>query len=114
MVLGAARSGLAVAKLLHEKQAKVFVSDQAEISKKRKEMQFLEDHQIDYVNVSGFCPLPGSPVYKNSEYYGIKFIDKNWNKHANLLYRFSNDDDKGLPFEYEETNRWGKTIPVQQ
>ena len=48
VVLGAARSGLAVAKLLQIKDANVFVSDQAEKSKKKEEMQILEDQQIDY------------------------------------------------------------------
>jgi len=48
VVLGAARSGLAVAKLLHQKQANVFVSDQAEATTKQVEMQILEDQQIDY------------------------------------------------------------------
>jgi UDP-N-acetylmuramoylalanine--D-glutamate ligase len=48
VVLGAARSGLAVAKLLHSKQANVFVSDQADESTKQAEMQILEAQQIDY------------------------------------------------------------------
>jgi UDP-N-acetylmuramoylalanine--D-glutamate ligase len=48
VVLGAARSGLAVAKLLQKKQAKVFVSDKAEESKKQVERQILQDQQIDY------------------------------------------------------------------
>jgi len=47
-VLGAARSGLAVAKLLHIKQANVFVSDQAGKSTKQVEMRILENQQIDY------------------------------------------------------------------
>ena len=48
VVLGAARSGLAVAKLLQIKQANVFVSEQAEESTKQVEMRILEDQQIDY------------------------------------------------------------------
>ena len=46
VVLGAARSGLAAAKLLHKKMANVFVSDSAEENKKQNEMQVLENHKI--------------------------------------------------------------------
>ena len=48
VVLGAARSGLAAAKLLKNKQANVFVSDQAEEGKKQVEMRVLQDQKIDY------------------------------------------------------------------
>lgn len=77
-------------------------------------IKFIEDNEIDYANVSGFCPIPGSPIYNNAEYYGIKSIDKDWNKHAHLLYRFSDEENVGLPFEYEEENRWGKTFTRKQ
>lgn len=48
VVLGAARSGLAVAKLLQTKQANVFVSDQAEEENKQEEMRILQNQNIDY------------------------------------------------------------------
>ena len=41
-------------------------------------------------------------------YYGIKHINKDWSKHAHLMYRYSNEEEMGLPFEYEEETRWGK------
>jgi UDP-N-acetylmuramoylalanine--D-glutamate ligase len=47
-VLGAARSGIAAAKLLKKKHAKVFVSDLAAKDQKEPEMQILEDEQIDF------------------------------------------------------------------
>jgi len=71
---------------------------------------FVEETKPDYVNISGFCPVPGSSAFANAEYYGIKHIDEDWSKHAHLLFRFSDDEDFGLPFEYEKTNRWGKTF----
>lgn len=47
-VLGAARSGLAVAKLLHNAGAKVFVSDLAQIGKKENEANELKKAGIKY------------------------------------------------------------------
>lgn len=72
--------------------------------------KFIEETQPDFVSVSGFCPIPGSEIFKNREYYGIKYIDEDWSKHAHLLFRFSDQEHFGLPFEYEKTNRWGKTF----
>jgi len=46
-ILGAARSGIAAAKLLQKKMANVFVSDSAEENKKRDEMQILQNHKIN-------------------------------------------------------------------
>ena len=71
---------------------------------------FVEETKPDYVNISGFCPVPGSPAFNNSKYYGIKYIDEDWNKHAHLVFRFSDEEHFGLPFEYEKNNRWGKTF----
>ena len=79
-----------------------------------KTVQFIEQMGPDYVSVSGFDPFPGSPIYNNMAYYGIKSIDKDWGKHAHLLFRFSNKEEVGLPFEYFPENRWGKTFSSQQ
>ena len=70
--------------------------------------RFIEETMPDYVSLSGLDPVPGSEMYKNPEYYGFKYIDKDWGKHAHLLYRFSDEEEVGIPFEYEETSRWGK------
>ena len=37
-------------------------------------------------------------------------IDTNWNKYSHLLYRFSDDEEVGLPFEFEEKTPWGKSL----
>ena len=47
-ILGAARSGIAAAKLLHKMQAKVFVSDMAERSQKMDEIEALHQENIDF------------------------------------------------------------------
>ena len=56
----------------------------------------------------------GSPedteIYKNQKRFGIKYVDKDWGKHAHLLFRFSNEEVAGLPFEYEEETPWGKSF----
>jgi len=48
VILGAARSGLAAARLLHGMGAKVFVSDTAAVDKKSSAKDLLERHQIDF------------------------------------------------------------------
>ena len=75
-----------------------------------KTIRFIKKHSPDYVSLSGFCPLPGSPIFKNPKQYGIKYIDNDWSKHAHLLYRFSDEEEVGIPFEYEEKADWGPTF----
>lgn len=77
-------------------------------------IKFIEETQPEFVALSGFCPAPGSKIFKDPEYYGIKYIDRDWNKHAHLLYRFSNEEEVGLPFEYHEETRWGKSFTRKQ
>ena len=64
-----------------------------------KTVKFIEKYKPDYISLSGFCPMPGSPIYKDPQKYDIEFIDKNWDKHAHLLYRFSDNEHVGLPFK---------------
>lgn len=73
-------------------------------------ISFLEEVDPDYVAVSGFDPVPGSPFFRDPKRYGIKFIDDDLSKHAHLVYRFGDDEEIGLPFEYEPTNQWGETF----
>lgn len=75
---------------------------------------FVEETRPDYISLSGLDPVPGSDIYCHSEYYGIKNIDTNWDKHAHLMYRFSDYEEVGLPFEYAQSNRWGKTFSRSQ
>jgi len=70
-------------------------------------IRFLEKTNPDYISLSGFLPVPGSPIYKDPKKYGIKQIDKDWNKYSHLLFRFSEKEEVGLPFEYEENPPWG-------
>jgi len=64
--------------------------------------------------VSGFLPVPGSPIERNYKKYGIKYIDKDWNKYGHLLYRFSDTEDVGLPFEYEKDTPFGKSFTQEE
>jgi len=70
----------------------------------------IEETRPDFVNVSGFCPAPGSPIFREREKYGIKWIDENWSRHAHLMFRFSDEEHFGLPFEYHEETPWGKSL----
>ena len=40
----------------------------------------------------------------------IEFIDKDWDKHAHLLFRFSNSENVGLPFKYKKNTKWGNSF----
>jgi len=73
----------------------------------KRTIELLEKIEPDYVAVSGFAPVPGSAFYNEPEKYGIKRIYKDLNKHAHLLFRFDNDEEVGLPFEYESKAPWG-------
>ena len=75
-----------------------------------KTIRFLEETEPDYASVSGFLPVPGSPIYKDYKKYGIKYIDKDWDKYSHLLFRFSDEEEVGLPFEYDQNTTWGKSF----
>jgi len=76
---------------------------------------FLEEVQPTFVNLAAFCPYPGSEIFNNYNYFGIKYINSDWSKHAHLLYRFTDEKDTiGLPFEYYRTNRYGKTFSREE
>ena len=66
-------------------------------------IKFIERNEPDYASVSGLCPVPGSDMFKNPSKYGIKIIDRNWQKHAHLMFRFGDEEDHGLPFDYDDS-----------
>ncbi len=73
-------------------------------------IKFLEEVQPDYVAVSGFDPVPGSPFFRDAKKYGIKNISSDLSKHAHLLFRFGDEEEVGLPFEYEKETPWGTAM----
>ncbi len=73
----------------------------------KRTIKYLEEIEPDYVAVSGFDPVPGSPFYREPEKFGIKKIDDDLSKHAHLLFRFGNEEKVGIPFEYEKNTPWG-------
>lgn len=75
-----------------------------------KTIKFLEDVVPDYVALSAFDPIPGSPFFTEPKKYGIKNIDNDLTKHSHLVYRFDDEEEVGLPFEYEEFTPWGKSF----
>lgn len=77
-------------------------------------IKFIEKMNPDFVSISGLDPFPGSEIFNNKDYYGIKYIDQDWGKHTHLLFRFSEKEDGGIPFEYEVKNRWGKTFSKKE
>ena len=80
----------------------------------KKTIDFLDSVKPDYVAVSGFAPVPGSPFYQNPKKYGIKHIYDDLSQHAHLLYRFDEDEETGLPFEYESMTPFGKSLSREE
>lgn len=79
-----------------------------------KTIEFLEEVDPDFASVSGFCPVPGSPIARNPEAFGIEYIDEDLSKHAHLLYRFADDEEVGLPFRYAKEGPWGPAFTREQ
>ena len=79
-----------------------------------KTIRFIEEVQPDYVAASGFDPVPGSTFFRNAEKYGIKNIETDLTKHVHLLYRFGDDEDGGIPFEYESESPWGRGLAKRE
>lgn len=79
-----------------------------------KTIKFLEEASPEFVSVSGFLPVPGSPIAREPKKFGIKSIDSDWSKYGHLLYKFSDHEDVGLPFEYEKIGPWGPSISQHQ
>jgi radical SAM superfamily enzyme YgiQ (UPF0313 family) len=77
-------------------------------------IKFIDETSPELISLSGFCPVPGSPIFRNPDHYGIKHIDRDWSKHAHLLYRFSDEEEVGLPFEYHSETQWGKPFTREQ
>lgn len=77
-------------------------------------INLIERAKPDFVNVSGFCPIPGSEVFNHPERFGIASIDHKWDRHAHLMCRFSSDEKFGLPFNYAPTAPWGQTFSRSQ
>ena len=73
-------------------------------------IRFLENVQPDYVALSGLDPVPGSPFFNNPKKFGIKYISNDLSRHAHLVFRFGDEEDVGIPFEYEDQTPWGKSF----
>ena len=41
-----------------------------------KTINFIKEHQPDYVSLSGFCPFPGSPIYNSPKNLELKRLIK--------------------------------------
>ena len=79
-----------------------------------KTIRFLEEVKPDYVAVSGLDPVPGSVFHENPKLFGIKSIDRDLSKHAHLMFRFGDEEDIGLPFEYESETPWGPALSREE
>ena len=75
-----------------------------------KTIRFLEEVKPDYVALSGLDVVPGSVFHEHAKSLGIKSIESDLSKHAHLMFRFGDDEEVGLPFEYEKVTPWGPSL----
>ena len=78
-----------------------------------KTIKFIETHKPDYVSLSGFCPMPGSPIFNDPDKYGIEFIDKDWDKHVICFSDFLTKR-KLLLFRYKKESHMGNQFSRDQ
>ena len=50
----------------------------------KETINLLEELNPNFASVSGFLPVPGSPIANNPKKFGIK-IDMDWHKYSHLL-----------------------------
>lgn len=79
-----------------------------------KTIRFIEEVEPDFVAVSGLDVVPGSVFHKHAKGLGIKSIEPDLSKHAHLMYRFGDDEEVGLPFEYEKITPWGPSLTREE
>jgi radical SAM superfamily enzyme YgiQ (UPF0313 family) len=79
-----------------------------------KTIKFIEEVRPDFMAVSGLDVVPGSVFQKNAKSLGIKSIEPDLSKHAHLMYRFGDDEEVGLPFEYEKMTPWGPSLTREE
>ncbi|MBI2064456.1 MAG: B12-binding domain-containing radical SAM protein [Candidatus Yanofskybacteria bacterium] len=79
-----------------------------------KTIKFLEEVKPDFVALSGLDVVPGSVFHNSAESLGIKSIEQDLSKHAHLMYRFGDDEEVGLPFEYEKETPWGPSLTREE
>ncbi|OGN00079.1 MAG: hypothetical protein A3B91_01340 [Candidatus Yanofskybacteria bacterium RIFCSPHIGHO2_02_FULL_41_29] len=79
-----------------------------------KTIRFLEEVKPDYVALSGLDVVPGSVFHESAKSLGIKSIEKDLSKHAHLMFRFGDDEEVGLPFEYEKETPWGPSLSREE
>lgn len=76
-------------------------------------IQFIEETQPELVYLSLFTVRPGTIVYNSPERYGIKWINRDWDKTMHLFGRYELEEPK-LTFEYENPAPWGKAFSNQE
>ena len=79
-----------------------------------KTIRFIEEVKPDYVALSGLDVVPGSVFHEHAKSLGIKSIEKDLSKHAHLMFRFGDDEEVGLPFEYEKMTPWGPSLTREE
>jgi len=70
----------------------------------QRDIDFIEECQLDAVNLSTLSPFPGSKLYDNPAAYGLKFRTDDISKYKMCYGLWGNEADEDFAFEYDEMN----------
>jgi anaerobic magnesium-protoporphyrin IX monomethyl ester cyclase len=70
----------------------------------QRDIDFIEECQLDAVNLSTLSPFPGSKLYDNPAAYGLKFRTGDISKYKMCYGLWGNEADEDFAFEYDEMN----------
>ena len=76
-----------------------------EMSIVQETIDFIERNNPDIVLLSSLQPYPGSPIERNPEKYGIKWISNSYDKFNHIVCRDGNSKDNpenAVPYEFEK------------
>ena len=72
----------------------------------KKTWDFITETEPTSVYLSMFTVRPGTEIFNNPKNFGIKRVNKDWDKTMHLYSRYDKEDPT-LTFEYEDKTPWG-------
>jgi len=73
-------------------------------------LDFINEAEPSSVLLNLLCPLPGSEMYNNPVFFGIKNMCTEWHKLRNLYARFNEREKPHMWFEYCPVTPFGKSM----
>lgn len=84
-----------------------------ELNIKEKTWKFITETKPDLVILSIFTVRPGTMIYNRPDKFGIKRIEKDWDRTMHMYGRYEKEIPR-LTFEYKKETPWGKSLSNQE